>query len=224
MTTENNMVPEDNMNIEQEEPSEIENVENVEKADYNELQATLNTSKDPMIQKFIEFVNTYSKIDKIDDKVIKIVNTAFRKISDKKTSNNSKIDLNIPEDKDLYIKDSDMKEFCKTNMNDNSMIPITINDPKLTEYMTIYKNMKNMYIDNCEFLFRVLENRILNRTPVDEKDETPHFTIKNIGYGDLVEIETEVRDKLVTMYSKCHEEYQKGIVALYKSLNTESTA
>ena len=79
--------------------------------------------------------------------------------------------------------------------------------------------MKNMYINNCEYLFTVLENRILIKSAVDEKDENPHFTIKNIGYGELVEIETDIRNKLVTMYSECHEQYQKGIVALYKALN-----
>ena len=165
-----------------------------------------------MIQKFLEFVNTYSKIDKLDDKVLDIVNYAFMKNSDFKTN------------PDLYIKDSDMTEFCSKNMNDNSTIPITLGDPKLIEYIKIYKNMKTMYIENCEYLLRALEIKILNKVPVDEKDETPHFTIKNIGYSDLALIESDIRDKLVIMYSKCHEEYQKGIVALYKALNPESSS
>ena len=218
--SETNMEPkepeESETNMEPEESETNMKPENIGKSKFNKIQETVNTSKDPMIQKFIEFVNTYSKIDKIDDKVLEIVNTSF------KTS--SKFDLNNPSEKDLYIKESEMTDFCVKNINDNSMIPITINDPKLTEYIKIYKNMKNMYIENCEYLFRVIENKILSKTPVDEKDENPHFTIKNIGYGELVEIETDVRNKLVSMYSTCHEEYQKGIVALFKALNVESTS
>ena len=82
--------------------------------------------------------------------------------------------------------------------------------------------MKILYIDNCEYLFRILENKILNKSSIDDKDENPHFTIKNIGYGELVEIETDVRNKLVTMYATCQEEYQRGIVALYNALGSET--
>ena len=78
--------------------------------------------------------------------------------------------------------------------------------------------MKTMYIDNCEYLLNLLEQKILVKLPIDEKDETPHFTIKNIGYAELVETETDIRNKLVTMYSGCHEQYQKGMVALYNAL------
>ena len=121
----------------------------------------------------------------------------------------------------MHIKEDKMLDFCTKNINANSMIPITLSDPKLVEYIKIYKDMKNMYIDNCEYLFRILENKILDKVQVDEKDENSKFTIKNIGYGELVEIETDVRNKLVTMYSGCHEQYQKGIVALYKALSSE---
>ncbi len=47
---------------------------------------------------------------------------------------------------------------------------------------------------------------------------------QNIGYAELVEIESHIRDKLVSMYSKCHENYQKGIVALFNALNVETSA
>ena len=167
-----------------------------------------------MIQKFIEFVNTYDKIDKIDDKVLKIVNSSF------KTSSQFEIT-----DKDnMHIKKSDMNDFCTKNVNENSMIPITLSDPKLTEYIKNYKSMKTMYIESCEFLFEVLEKRILEKTLVDEKAENPHFTIKNIGYGELVEVETIVRDKVDCMYSKCHEESPQGIISLFKPLNSESSS
>jgi len=172
-----------------------------------------NTSKNPVVQKFIEFVNSYANIDKIDDKIIAIVNTAFKK-SDQYDANNSN-------EKDFRIKEDKMAEFCKKNANNNSMIPITLNDPRLSGYIKIYKEMKNIYIDNCEYLLRILETKILDKTPVDEKDENPHFTIKNIGYSDLVSIETDVRNKLITMYSGCHEKYQMGMVALFNALKPE---
>ena len=172
-----------------------------------------NTSKNPVIQKFIDFVNSYANIDTIDEKIIALVNTAFK--------TGDKFDINNPTEKDLRIKEDNMNDFCKKNVNNNSMIPITLSDPRLTEYIKIYKDMKNVYIDNCEYLLRILETKILDKTPVDEKDENPHFTIKNIGYSDLVSIETDVRNKLVTMYSGCHEKYQRGIVALFNALKPE---
>ena len=116
-----------------------------------------------------------------------------------------------------------MTEFCKNNVNNDMMIPITLSDPRLTEYIKIYKDMKDKYITNCRSLLNILEDRILNKSPIDEKDDKPHFTIKNIGYGELVGIETEVRNTLVTMYSKCHENYQLGIVALFKALQPTET-
>ena len=82
--------------------------------------------------------------------------------------------------------------------------------------------MKDMYINNCEYLLNLLENNILVKSQVDENNENPHFTIQNISYEDLVETETSIRNKLVEMYSGCHEQYQKGIVALYTALKTET--
>ena len=66
-------------------------------------------------------------------------------------------------------------------------------------------------------MLSTLENKVLDKLPVDEKSE-PAFTVKNIGYGQLVEIETDLRNRLSMMYAKCHENYQRGIVALYKAL------
>ena len=61
------------------------------------------------------------------------------------------------------------------------------------------------------------------KVPIDEKNETPHFTVNNIGYEELVVIETDVRNILVKMYSGCHEQYQKGMVSLYTALKTETS-
>ena len=81
--------------------------------------------------------------------------------------------------------------------------------------------MKDNYIDNCEFLLNLLEDKVLVKLPTNEKNETSHFTIQNIAYSDLVNIETEIRNRLVNMYSECHTQYQKGMVALYTALKKE---
>ena len=172
-----------------------------------------------MISKFIDFVKVYSKIETIDESILEIVNTGF------KSSDNFSLD--IPIESELYINKSEMKEFCDKQTNNDSMIPITLDDPRLTEYIKIYKDMKTIYIDNCEYLLNLLEREVLVKTSSNKNDENnntnvPHFTIKNIGYAELVEIETNIRNKLVTMYSGCHEQYQKGIMSLYKALQTET--
>ena len=88
--------------------------------------------------------------------------------------------------------------------------------------------MKNMYIENCEYLLNLLEREVLIKTEPKTTNETnaekeqPHFTIKNIGYSELVEVETDIRNKLVSMYSGCHEQYQKGMVSLYNALKTKT--
>ena len=122
----------------------------------------------------------------------------------------------------MYIRDEDLSDFCVKNVNNDSMIPITLDDPRLGEYIKIYKDMKTLYIDNCDHLLGVLENRILNKSKVDEKNENPHFTVQNIGYDTLVELETDVRNILVIMYSSCHEQYQKEMVALFNGLKQEA--
>ena len=166
-----------------------------------------------MVNKFVDFVNVYSQIDKIDDSIIEIVNTGFKKYDN--------FSRDIPIEAPLYINEERMEDFCISKVNDDGMIPITLDDPRLTEYIKMYKDMKTTYIDNCEYLLNLLERQILVKSPVDEKNENPHFTIKNIGYSELVEVETDIRNKLVSMYSGCHEQYQKGIVALYNALKTE---
>ena len=171
-----------------------------------------------MINRFINFVKIYSKIETIDENILEIVNTGF------KSSDNFSRD--IPLESELYINKDEMKEFCEKQTNNDSMIPITLDDPRLTEYIKIYKDMKTLYIDNCEYLLNLLEREVLVKTTINKNDETnnnnvPHFTIKNIGYAELVEIETNIRNKLVTMYSGCHEQYQKGIMSLYKALQTD---
>ena len=172
-----------------------------------------NLSKNPLMKNFIDFVNSYANIDKVDDKVLEIVNTGFKTYS--------KFDSNNPTEKDMYIKEDDMTEFCDKNVNKSSMIPITLDDSRLSGYIKVYKDMKTLYIDNCDYLLSLLENNILVKSQVDEKNETSHFTIKNIGYSELVEVETDVRNKLVTMYAGCQEQYQKGIVALYNGLKVQ---
>ena len=163
-----------------------------------------------MINKFITFVNTYSKVDKIDDKIITIINTGLKKYNN--------FDPTLENEALLYINESDFEDFCLNKIDNTGMIPIKLDDPRLTEYIKIYKDMKKLYIENCEYLLDLLETKILVKLPNSEKDETPIFTIQNIGYSDLIATEKTIRDKLVSMYSGCHQEYQKGMVALYNAL------
>jgi len=177
-----------------------------------------NSNANPLIKQFINFANSYSKIDKIDENVLKIVNKAFKKYNE--------FDLGDPNQSALHIRkkggEFNMTDFCKANANkETSMIPITLNDEKLSSYIKVYTNMKLLYIKECENLFNILENDILMTSVIKDKEE-PHFTIKNIGYEDLVVIETKVRNQIVYMYSQCHEQYQKGIVELFNALKQSS--
>ena len=175
-----------------------------------ETQALNNNSKKSMIVKFIDFVKLYNNIDKIDDTLFEIVKTSFKTYD--------KFDSTIPTELPLYINKDEMEEFCVEKINNDSMIPIKLDDPRLADYIKIYKDMKDTYIDNCEYLLNLIEKKILVKLPVDDSDENPRFTIQNIGYAELVTTETDIRNKLVAMYSGCHEQYQKGIVALYTAL------
>ena len=177
----------------------------------NNLNLNNNSMKNPMVKNFIDFVNIYAKIDKIDDKVLEIVNTGFKK--------SSKFSTDVPQEASMHISEDNMESFCVKNVNDKTMIPIALDDPRLKDYINIYNEMKKTYIKNCEYLFDVLETKILKKsTPKDDKDENLHFMVNNIGYSDLVGIETDVRNKLISMYTNCHEQYQKGIVSLYNAL------
>ena len=91
-----------------------------------------------MLDKFLEFVGFYTKIDKIDPKIIEIVNTAFKTYD--KFSNETKIEA------DLRITENDFDNFCINNINDTAQIPITLNDPRLSEYLKIYKDLKKIKI------------------------------------------------------------------------------
>jgi len=196
----------------------------------NNTSNTSNTSNKnmPKIKQFINFVNAYSKIDKIDDDLLKFINSVTNesnKIADVgfKTYSHFSPDSQA----DMYIRkdggDYNLNQFCKQNANESRMIPINIKDPKLSNFVKIYKDMKTDYITNCENLFNILEKNILMKAPVNETNTNPHFTVNNIGYSELVTIETDVRNILVEMYAKCHEQYQKGMVELYNALKPELT-
>ena len=124
----------------------------------------------------------------------------------------------------MHINEDELSDICVKNINNDSMIPITIEDPRMGEYIKIYKDMKTLYLDNCDTLLRKLENDILDKSKVvenNENNEKMRFTIKNIGYEELVKLETDVRNILVVMYSTCHEQYQKGMAALFNALKPQ---
>ena len=163
-----------------------------------------------LLDKFLEFVDFYAKIDKIDDKIIEIVNTAFKTYD--KFSNETQLEAN------LRITEDDFDNFCINNINDNAQIPITLNDPRLTEYLKIYKDLKSVYLDNCEYLLTLLEKQVLVKEEGKAGESTTHFTLREINYADLASLETDVRNRLVNMYSQCQQNYQAGIKALFNAL------
>jgi len=169
-----------------------------------------------LLDKFLEFVDFYAKIDKIDSKIIEIVNTAFKTYD--KFSNETKMEA------DLRITENEFDNFCIHNINDNTQIPISLNDPRLTDYIKIYKDLKNIYLDNCEYLLSLLENQILIKDKTKESNTILHFTLREINYADLASLETDVRNRLVNMYAQCHQNYQAGIKALYNALKENQNA
>jgi hypothetical protein len=163
-------------------------------------------------ESFKQFIDEYAKIDKIDSNVLEIVNTAFKTHQD--------FSKEISSEAALRISDEDFEEFCINNINDKSMITLSLDDPRLGEFVKIYKDLKTVYLDNCEYLLTLLEKNILDKEKVSEKNDNPRFALKNIGFSDLSSFETDVRNRLVSMYSQCQEHYQKGIMALYTALKT----
>jgi hypothetical protein len=163
----------------------------------------------------------YVKMNVIDDNVIDMVNTAF-----KQSGNFARDSLN---EGSMYIADKDFEDFCVANINNNALIPLKISDSNLGDFIKIYKDMKESYLDNCNYLLSLLEKQILETISESvgedeeaKKETKPRFTLKNIGFNDLVSIEVDVRNKLVSMYSSCHENYQKGVKTLYDALRNQS--
>ena len=178
-----------------------------------------STPENIRLKEFKDFVAYYVKMNVIDDKVLDMVNTAF------KQSGNFARDS--PNEGSMYISDKDFEDFCVANINNNALIPIKISDSNLGEFIKIYKDMKESYLDNCNYLLSLLEKQILDTIKESQgenkaEEENPRFTLKNIGFSDLVSIEVDVRNRLVSMYSTCHENYQKGVKSLYDALRNRS--
>ena len=152
----------------------------------------------------------YSKIDKIDPKILEIINTAFKTYD--KFSNETQVEA------DLRITEDDFDNFCINNINDNAQIPITLNDPRLTEYLKIYKDLKSVYLDNCEYLLTLLEKQVLVKEKSSDTNTAARFTLREISYADLAALETDVRNRLVNMYAQCQQNYQAGLKALFSAL------
>jgi len=188
--------------------------EDVKTIDVSSVNKNVNTRAlkptDTLLDKFREFIQYYTKIDSIDPKIIELVDTAFK--------THDKFSNEIQVESELRIREEDFDNFCINNVNDNSQIPITLNDPRLTDYLKIYKDLKALYLDNCEYLLNLLEKQVLVKEKVNETDANPHFTLKELTYTELSKLETDVRNRLVNMYSQCQKNYQAGIKALYLAL------
>jgi hypothetical protein len=189
----------------------------------NAINKTINTEElktnNSLLDKFLEFVAFYDKVDKIDPKVIELVNTAFKTYD--KFSNETKFEA------DLRLTEDEFDNFCINNINDNAQIAITLNDPRLAEYLKIYKDLKAVYLDNCEYLLTLLEKQILikqNTGDANTATTPPRFTLRELSYSDLAALETDVRNRLVNMYAQCQQNYQAGIKALFVALKESTEA
>ena len=191
-----------------------EKTDNEKMMNTSTINNTINTQElktnNTLLDKFLEFVDFYAKIDKIDPNIIEIVNTAFKTYD--KFSNETQMEA------DLRITEDDFDNFCINNINDNAQIPITLNDPRLAEYLKIYKDLKSVYLDNCEYLLTLLEKQVLVKGNPSDTNTAAHFTLREISYTDLAALETDVRNRLVNMYAQCQQNYQAGLKALFSAL------
>ena len=182
------------------------------------LNQNINTSKQTLIQRFKQFIESYSKITDFDPKKLDnygmtiLANSAFKK--------HGNYDKEDPVSGKYFIDDNSFANFCVDNST-NNIININLDDDKFAELIKIYKDMKTMYITNCGTLLETLEKNILIKVPENEDDKSPKFTLKDLNYSELIEQETNVRNQLGQMYALCHEQYQAGISALYNALKKE---
>jgi hypothetical protein len=112
-----------------------------------------STKENIRLKEFKDFVAYYVKMNVIDENVIDMVNTAF------KQSGNFARDS--PNEGSMYIADKDFEDFCVANINNNALIPLKISDSNLGDFIKIYKDMKESYLDNCNYLLSLLEKQIL---------------------------------------------------------------
>ena len=49
------------------------------------------------------------------------------------------------------------------------------------------------------------------------------FSVKNLNYKELNELEDTIRDKLNDLYSKCHASYLSGVDKLYQALTLQQS-
>jgi hypothetical protein len=211
--------PENNKEFEPENNKEFEPENN--KGEYrnvSQIIPQLNNKKLTLIDKFKEFIASYSKITNFDLEKINmygldvISSSAF-----KQQSNYNKDD---PVTGKYFIDEDEFANFCVDNST-NNIINLNLDDEKFEELIKIYKDMKNMYINNCETLLATLEKNILIKVPENDNDKSPKFTLKDLNYTELVEQETNVRNQLGQMYAMCHDQYQAGISALYNALKKQ---
>ena len=178
-----------------------------------------NLSKTPLLKndllaQFIDFVKTHSKIAKFDPK--NLDNYGMTELAASAFKGPLNYDPTDPNTGKLSISEEKMDSFCVKNTIDK-VIKINLDDAKFADLINIYSDMKTKYINNCEALLSILENHILTKVG---SESNMRFTIKDIGYADLVEQETNVRNNIGNMYAECHLNYQSGISALYSALTS----
>jgi hypothetical protein len=170
--------------------------------------------KNDLLTQFIDFVKTHSKIAKFDPK--NLDNYGMTELATSAFKGSLNYDPTDPNTGKLSISEEKMDNFCVKNTIDK-VIKINLDDAKFADLINIYSDMKTKYINNCEALLSILENHILTKVG---SESNMRFTIKDIGYADLVEQETNVRNNIGNMYAECHLNYQSGISALYSALTS----
>ena len=192
--------------------NETENNDNeVENNDNGKINEVLTNEYNSLIDKFISFVGKYNE-KKINPEVIDIIKKHFKNKSDN-------------------ISDKDFTQFCKEN-NDKLLngIKLNVDDPRLSAFITVYQELKEFYLTNSEELLNILETNILEKeTNSDNKSKENNnmsdvkFSVKNLNYKELNELEDTIRDKLSDLYSKCHASYLSGVDKLYQALTLQQS-
>lgn len=172
------------------------------------------------IDKFLQFVNKFNEHNIIDPEKMKFIETAFKKYYQYDPSNNT--------DKPYYINKDKFENMCKLNANAENQLHIDITDPNFSQFIAKYDELKDFYIKTCDDLLVILENKLLD--VVDDEtsnlsDKNPqtlplikNITIANLSYNSLTELELDIRNIIVDLYTKSHQYYQEGVALLYNAL------
>lgn len=118
--------------------------------------------------------------------------------------------------KELVIPDS-VKNICanRDKLNDENMIIINLTDTdaEINNYLRVYNDMTNYYINRIKDIVRILEDELLEIKYNSEK-EVVSVNIRNITNEQLKEKEQRVRKVIGEYINQIHNYYLSGISEL----------